>query len=77
MSFQEEKTLDEILEAPDISMPELFEIPNILSKIKTRLQLFIDFCLHNDEFMKSMISIGIKVPMHDNYNMKKAAHIAL
>ena len=24
MSFQEEKTLDEILEAPDISMPELF-----------------------------------------------------
>ena len=35
-----------------------------------KLQLFVDFCLNNEEFTKTMINTGIKVPMHNNENMK-------
>ena len=39
--------------------------------------MFIDFCLNNEDFIKTMINFSIKVPMHDNQNMKQIAHIAL
>lgn len=37
----------ELLSNPDLSLPELFESPDILPKIKAKLQLFVDFLLRN------------------------------
>lgn len=48
----------------------MFKIPRIFEKIKNKLQMFIDFCLNNEDFIKTMINFSIKVPMHDNQNMK-------
>lgn len=47
MYSEEDKSLEDILSTVDMTLPEMFKIPNIISKIKMRLQLFVDFCLHN------------------------------
>ncbi len=41
-------SLNDLLSDPHISVPELFQQPDILNQIKYKLGTFVEFCKHNE-----------------------------
>lgn len=62
-------SLADLLADPHISVPELFQHPDILNQIKYKIGTFVDFCKQNEEFTNIMITLGIKTPMHKHENI--------